>query len=125
LNRKGIVDRKTLKEMTEMLAEREAAHKAVGESSDDTASGDDDEEEPRKKRRFSEAIIQQRMEEDRERVFGSLRVVPELVLTVYHSIRGFARISGRYRRPNLMLKTPSLKRRGKKLVTSTLMTLRS
>jgi hypothetical protein len=74
LNRKGIVDRKTLKEMTEMLAEREAAHKAVSESSDDMASGDDEEEEPQKKRRFSEAIIQQRMEEDRERVFGSLRV---------------------------------------------------
>ncbi|KAA8897810.1 CTD kinase subunit gamma CTK3-domain-containing protein [Sphaerosporella brunnea] len=69
LNRKGIVDRKTLKEMTEILAEREAAHKAVGESSDDTVSGgeEDEEGEPRKKRLLSDSIIQQRMEEDRER----------------------------------------------------------
>ncbi|KAF8540855.1 CTD kinase subunit gamma CTK3-domain-containing protein [Trichophaea hybrida] len=70
LNRKGIVDRKTLKDMSEMLAGREVAHKAVDESSDDTVSGDDDDEEHaerQKRRRFSDTLIQQRMEEDRER----------------------------------------------------------
>jgi len=64
------VDRKILKDMSEMLAEREAAHKAVDESSDDTVSGDDDDEEHadrQKRRRFSDSLIQQRMEEDRER----------------------------------------------------------
>lgn len=69
LHRKGIVDWKTLKDMTEMLAEREAAHKAADESSDETVSGDDDKEvERQKRRRFSDTLIQQRMEEDRERV---------------------------------------------------------
>jgi len=65
------VDRKILKDMSEMLAEREAAHKAVDESSDDTVSGDDDDDEHadrQKRRRFSDSLIQQRMEEDRERV---------------------------------------------------------
>lgn len=73
LNRKGIVDRKTLKDMTEMLSQREAAHKATDESSDDTVSGDDDDDDDdppgrQKRRRFSDTLIQQRMEEDRERV---------------------------------------------------------
>ena len=69
LHRKGIVDWKTLKDITEMLASREAAHKAADESSDETVSGDDKEEvERQKRRRFSDTLIQQRMEEDRERV---------------------------------------------------------
>jgi hypothetical protein len=70
LNRKGIVDRKSLKGMIETLAEREAAHKAADESSDATVSGDEEEEPRRKRRRFSDSIIQQRMEEDRERVMN-------------------------------------------------------
>jgi len=52
-----------------MLEEREAAHKAVNDSSEATVSSDEGEEkvERQKRRRFSDSLIQQRMEEDRER----------------------------------------------------------
>ncbi len=73
LNRRGIVDGSTLDGMIHMLSQREAAHKAADESSDDTMSGDEDMEDldapqRNKRRHFSDDIIQQRMEEDRERV---------------------------------------------------------
>ena len=76
MNRKSIVDSDTLKGLTDMLVEREAVHKAVDDSSDDTISEDDEDEptERTKRRRFSDTLIQQRMEEDRERVW--IQAVP-------------------------------------------------
>jgi len=110
-----------------MLAQREAANKAIDESSDDTVSGDDDDddddEEPserQKRRRFSDTLIQQRMEEDRERVnttrpegyrmMGRANTTPT-------SINVCAKISGRFQRRSRSRKTPSLTKRGMRRVT--------
>jgi hypothetical protein len=117
LNRKGIVDRKTLKDMSEMLAGREVAHKAVDESSDDTVSGDDDDEEHaerQKRRRFSDTLIQQRMEEDRERVPHLPKYFILLMTDFSSSISDLERTSGRSRRLNLMPKIQSLRKPGKR-----------
>ncbi|KAH0614680.1 uncharacterized protein H6S33_000316 [Morchella sextelata] len=73
LGDKGVVENSMMQEVGEMLSEREAEHKAAIASPAGSIYDDDDEEPggegrgPATKRKFDDAIIQQRMEEDRER----------------------------------------------------------
>jgi hypothetical protein len=119
LHRKGIIDWNYLKELSAMLTEREAAHKASEESSDATISQDEDEggTERQKRRRFSDTLIQQRMEEDRERV--RLYISPQssipVTTNILHSIRDFAKIFGRSRHM-LMVRIQSLIKHGMRQV---------
>lgn len=77
---------------------------------------DDDDEEPglegrgaATKRKFDDAIIQQRMEEDRERVGLQLDCSPLQVLTLNASINASGKISGRSDIPNAKARTRSLR----------------
>lgn len=74
LRQRRVVDDASMREVARLMEDAEKRYKEGddGSDSDDTMSGDDEDEDPKEgkgqKRRFPDELIQQRMEEDRERV---------------------------------------------------------
>lgn len=117
LLQKGIVDGHTLKKLNDMVDQREAAHKAADESSDESVPGAevdvdiDEDEKPTRTRRFSETLIQERMEADRERA----SVKPwYMIKSDEFSINVSVRTSGRYHKGRRTYRTQNSKNHGTK-----------